>query len=117
MEENWTKRTELLFGKEKLAKLQHSHLCIFGLGGVGGYVAEQLCRAGIGEFTLVDGDEVNSSNINRQIIATTVTLGTKKTDASAEVSCTASSTLSNTGTPSTVTPPLPGVTPATTLVP
>ena len=67
--ENWLSRTELLLGREKLEKLQNSHVLVAGLGGVGGYAAEQLCRAGIGEMTLIDGDVVNETNRNRQIIA------------------------------------------------
>ena len=67
--ENWLSRTELLLGSEKLEKLAKSHVLVAGLGGVGGYAAEQLCRAGIGEMTLIDGDVVNETNRNRQIIA------------------------------------------------
>jgi tRNA A37 threonylcarbamoyladenosine dehydratase len=67
--ENWLSRTELLLGKEKLEKLSGSHVLVAGLGGVGGYAAEQLCRSGIGEMTLIDGDIVNETNRNRQIIA------------------------------------------------
>jgi tRNA threonylcarbamoyladenosine dehydratase len=67
--ENWLSRTELLLGSEKLEKLVKSHVLVAGLGGVGGYAAEQLCRAGIGEMTLIDGDVVNETNRNRQIIA------------------------------------------------
>jgi tRNA A37 threonylcarbamoyladenosine dehydratase len=67
--ENWLSRTELLLGSEKLEKLANSHVLVAGLGGVGGYAAEQLCRAGIGEMTLIDGDVVNETNRNRQIIA------------------------------------------------
>jgi tRNA A37 threonylcarbamoyladenosine dehydratase len=67
--ENWLSRTELLLGSKKLEKLAKSHVLVAGLGGVGGYAAEQLCRAGIGEMTLIDGDIVNETNRNRQIIA------------------------------------------------
>jgi tRNA A37 threonylcarbamoyladenosine dehydratase len=67
--ENWLSRTELLIGREKLERLANSHVLIAGLGGVGGYAAEQLCRSGIGEMTLIDGDVVNETNRNRQIIA------------------------------------------------
>jgi tRNA A37 threonylcarbamoyladenosine dehydratase len=67
--ENWLSRTELLLGKEKLDKLAGSHVLVAGLGGVGGYAAEQLCRSGIGEMTLIDGDTVNETNRNRQILA------------------------------------------------
>ena len=67
--EHWLSRTELLTGPENLQKLQAAHVLVAGLGGVGGYAAEQLCRAGIGELTLIDGDTVNLTNLNRQIIA------------------------------------------------
>jgi tRNA A37 threonylcarbamoyladenosine dehydratase len=67
--EHWLSRTELLIGKENLDKLSASHVLVVGLGGVGGYAAEQLCRAGIGELTLIDGDKVSPTNRNRQIIA------------------------------------------------
>jgi tRNA A37 threonylcarbamoyladenosine dehydratase len=67
--ENWLSRTELLLGTGKVEKLRNSHVLVAGLGGVGGYAAEQLCRAGIGEMTLIDGDVVNNTNRNRQIIA------------------------------------------------
>ncbi|NQU55463.1 MAG: ThiF family adenylyltransferase, partial [Bacteroidetes bacterium] len=55
---NWLERTELLLGAEKLEKLKKSHVLVVGLGGVGAYAAEQLCRAGIGKMTIVDGDVV-----------------------------------------------------------
>ncbi len=69
MVENWKERTELLLGKEKINTLQKSHILVVGLGGVGAYVAEQLARAGIGEMTIIDGDSVHSSNLNRQLLA------------------------------------------------
>lgn len=71
-------RTELLLGKENVEKLKNSHVIIFGLGGVGGYTAEALIRAGVGELTVVDFDSVDITNINRQIIATTKTVGEYK---------------------------------------
>lgn len=74
-------RTETLIGKEALEKLKNSHVAVFGVGGVGGYVAEALARSGIGELTLVDNDTVKESNINRQIIALHSTLGQLKTEA------------------------------------
>ena len=80
-EQNWQNRTELLAGKENLQKLAGSHILIVGLGGVGGYAAEQLCRAGTGSLTLVDNDIVQLSNINRQIIAFKETEGKRKTEA------------------------------------
>ena len=73
-------RTQLLLGKSAMEKLADSHVIIFGIGGVGGYVAEALVRSGIGRFTLVDNDTVAVSNINRQIIATFDNIGRYKTD-------------------------------------
>ncbi|MCD6557244.1 MAG: tRNA threonylcarbamoyladenosine dehydratase [Bacteroidales bacterium] len=72
-------RTVLLLGEEKFEKLQKAHVFIVGLGGVGGYAAEQIARAGIGKLTLIDSDIVNESNLNRQIIALHSTLGKNKT--------------------------------------
>ncbi len=77
-------REELLIGEENLKKLQQKHVAVFGLGGVGSYVVEGLVRAGIGNFTLIDFDKVDLSNINRQIIATTKTLGRYKVDVEEE---------------------------------
>ena len=74
------KREELLIGKENLEKLKNSHILVFGLGGVGGYVVEGLVRGGVGELTIVDYDTVDITNINRQIIATMDTVGERKTD-------------------------------------
>ena len=71
-------RTELLVKKEGIDKLKNAHVLVVGLGGVGGYCAEQLCRAGIGSLTIVDGDTVSVTNINRQIIATNDTVGQLK---------------------------------------
>lgn len=71
MDENyWLARTELLIGKENIEKLQYSHVLIAGLGGVGGYAAEAICRAGVGEMTIVDSDVVTVTNRNRQLLAT-----------------------------------------------
>ena len=77
-------RSELIYGKEAMDKLSKCHVAIFGVGGVGGYVAESLARTGIGKFTLIDNDTVNLSNFNRQIIATKETLGKYKVDAMKE---------------------------------
>lgn len=71
-------RTELLLGKEKLDVLSHSHVAVFGLGGVGSYVTEALSRVGVGQLTLVDDDVVSVSNINRQLYALYSTLGQPK---------------------------------------
>lgn len=76
----WLTRTELLLEKENLLKLQSKHVLIVGLGGVGAYAAEQLCRAGIGEMTIIDADVVEESNLNRQLIALNSTIGIPKSD-------------------------------------
>ena len=78
--ENQFSRTELLLGKENMEKLAAARVCIFGIGGVGGYVAEALARSGVGHLELVDNDVVCLSNLNRQIIATHETLGQYKVD-------------------------------------
>ncbi|MBN2683317.1 MAG: tRNA threonylcarbamoyladenosine dehydratase [Bacteroidales bacterium] len=75
---HWLSRTELLIGKDKLDILQNSHVLVVGLGGVGAYAAEQLCRAGIGEMTIVDGDKIESGNRNRQLPALLSTEGKEK---------------------------------------
>lgn len=74
-------RTELLFGSDAMEKLNNAHVCVFGVGGVGGYVCEALARSGVGSLTLVDNDTVSTSNINRQIFATASTVGMMKTAA------------------------------------
>ncbi len=66
---DWLDRTELLFGTEKLDKLKKANVLVVGLGGVGAYAAEQLCRAGIGKMTIADGDVVEATNRNRQLPA------------------------------------------------
>ena len=80
----WTSRTELLLGSEKLNCLKNANVLIVGLGGVGAYVAESICRSGVGEMTIVDGDTVNESNINRQLVALHSTLGRSKAAVLAE---------------------------------
>ena len=77
---NQFSRTQLLYGKEAMNKLQNSHVASFGLGGVGGYVGEALVRSGIGSFELIDDDKICLTNLNRQIIATFDTVGQYKTD-------------------------------------
>ena len=77
-------RTELLIGKDGIEKLKNSKVAIFGIGGVGSYVVEALARAGVGNFVLVDNDEVALSNLNRQIIATTKTIGMPKVEVAKE---------------------------------
>jgi len=81
---NWLSRTELLIGKEKLMKLQNSHVLIVGMGGVGSYAAEFICRSGIGTMTIVDGDIVDPTNRNRQLPALYTTHGLSKADVMAE---------------------------------
>ena len=73
-------RTAELFGDAAIEKLKNSHICIFGVGGVGSYTVEALARAGVGTLTLVDGDCVALSNINRQLIATHSTVGEVKVE-------------------------------------
>jgi tRNA A37 threonylcarbamoyladenosine dehydratase len=75
---NQFSRTELLYGKENMDKLNNEHVAVFGIGGVGGYVVEALARSGVGTFTLVDNDTISLTNINRQIIATMDTVGKYK---------------------------------------
>lgn len=77
-------RTEMLLGSPAMEKLAHSHVAVLGLGGVGSWCAEALARSGVGELTLVDHDEVGRSNLNRQLEATTATLGQPKALAMAE---------------------------------
>ena len=67
---NWQERTLLMLGEEGLAQLTQAHVLIVGLGGVGAYAAEQICRAGVGTMTIVDGDVVEATNRNRQLPAT-----------------------------------------------
>ncbi len=80
----WLKRTSLLLGDEILAKISQKHVLVVGLGGVGAYAAEQLCRAGVGEMTLVDADTVEETNRNRQLLALTNTQGRAKVEVMAE---------------------------------
>lgn len=77
-------RTAMLLGEEAITKLIRSSVIIFGLGGVGSYTAEALARAGVGTITLVDGDTVSLSNINRQLYALHSTVGMLKTEVARE---------------------------------
>ena len=81
---NWNIRTELLLGKEKIEKLKHSSVLIAGVGGVGAFAAEYLCRAGVGKLILVDNDIVDITNLNRQLPALHSNLGKVKVDLIAE---------------------------------
>ena len=80
----WYERTESLIGSENIEKLRNSHVAIFGIGGVGSFVAEGLIRAGVGTITVIDGDKVAESNINRQLIATAKTLDLPKVEVISE---------------------------------
>ena len=84
MESKWTDRTELLLGTEKMERLRNTHVLVVGVGGVGAYAAEMLCRAGVGEMTIVDADTVQPTNINRQLPATHSTIGRPKVEVLAE---------------------------------
>ena len=76
---HWLSRTELLIGNDKLSVLRDKHVLITGLGGVGAMAAEQICRAGVGHMTIIDGDTVHPSNRNRQLPALKSTEGKTKT--------------------------------------
>ena len=77
---NWKQRTELLLCEDKMARLQSAHVLVVGLGGVGAYAAEMICRAGVGRMTIVDADTVQITNLNRQLPAMHSTLGMFKAD-------------------------------------
>lgn len=75
---DWLERTELLIGKEQLVKLSKSNVLVVGLGGVGSYAAEFICRVGVGKMTIIDGDTVDPTNKNRQLPALNSTIGKTK---------------------------------------
>jgi len=77
---NWEQRTALMLSEEGLKKLHQAHVLVVGLGGVGAYAAEQLCRAGVGQLTIVDGDVVEETNRNRQLPALISTNGKPKAE-------------------------------------
>ena len=79
-ENNWQQRTELLLVEEKMKRIRASHVLVVGLGGVGAYAAEMLCRAGVGRMTIVDADTVQPTNMNRQLPAMHSTLGMPKAE-------------------------------------
>lgn len=81
----WKDRTKLLVGEDGIQKLENAKVVVVGIGGVGGYVCEMLVRAGIGSLTFVDFDDVDETNINRQIVANIETVGKKKTDVMKEI--------------------------------
>ena len=80
MENKWTDRTALLLGGDKMQRLAAAHILVVGVGGVGAYAAEMLCRAGVGEMTIIDADTINVTNINRQLPATHSTIGLSKVE-------------------------------------
>ena len=82
--EDQFERLELLIGNEQVSRLHNSKVAVFGVGGVGGYVAEALARSGVGSFVLVDNDVVSVTNLNRQIIALHSTIGKYKVDVMAD---------------------------------
>lgn len=80
MADNWLQRGTLLLGEEKQERLRRAHILVVGLGGVGSWAAEMLCRAGAGAMTIVDADVVDITNINRQMPALASTVGMPKCD-------------------------------------
>lgn len=76
----WQQRTRLLMGEEKMERIRQSHVLVVGVGGVGAYAAEMLCRAGVGRLTLADADTVQPTNLNRQLPALHSTLGQPKVE-------------------------------------
>ena len=84
MQSEWLERTELLVKEEGIERLQSANILIVGLGGVGSFAAEFLVRSGIGNLTIIDGDTVDITNINRQLPALNSTIGKNKTDVVAE---------------------------------
>ncbi len=84
MEEKWLQRTGLLLGEEKLKRIKAARVMVVGLGGVGSWAAEMLCRAGVGHLTLIDADCVDVTNINRQMPALSSTVGKAKCDVVAD---------------------------------
>jgi len=84
MQKNWLERTELLIKENGIEKLQNANLLIVGLGGVGSFAAEFLARSGVGKMTIVDGDTVDITNINRQLPALHSTIGKSKVEVVAD---------------------------------
>lgn len=78
--DEWLSRTEMILGVEASQKLKASNVLVVGLGGVGAYAAEMICRAGIGKITIVDGDKIHTSNRNRQLLALKSTEGSSKSE-------------------------------------
>lgn len=84
MDNRWTDRTALLLGEDKMERLARSHVLVVGVGGVGAYAADMICRAGVGEMTIIDADTINVTNINRQLPAMHSTLGQSKVEVMAQ---------------------------------
>lgn len=84
MNNEWLSRTLLLLGNDDLHKLQQAHVLVVGLGGVGAYAAEMICRAGVGRMTIVDGDTVALSNLNRQLPGLNSNIGKSKAQVMAD---------------------------------
>lgn len=82
--EDWLMRTKLLLGEKQVENLKNKTVAIFGLGGVGSYAAEAIARSGIGSIILIDKDTIEETNINRQLIADTTTLGKQKVEVEKE---------------------------------
>ena len=82
--EDWLMRTKLLLGEKKVENLKNKTVAIFGLGGVGSYAAEAITRSGIGSIILIDKDKIEETNINRQLIADTTTIGKQKVEVEKE---------------------------------
>ena len=81
---NRFQRASLILGVEQIEKLNRSRVAVFGIGGVGGYTVEALVRTGVGHITIVDGDVVDETNINRQIVSTALNVGEAKTKVAKE---------------------------------
>ena len=84
MDSNWLQRGELLIGEERQQKLKNAHILVVGVGGVGSWAAEMICRAGAGAMTIVDADVVDTTNINRQLPALATTVGRPKCEVMSE---------------------------------
>lgn len=80
----WLSRSKLLVGEDGIQKMQNAHVLVVGLGGVGSFAAEFICRAGVGEMTIVDGDVVDPTNRNRQLPALATNHGVSKADIMSE---------------------------------
>jgi tRNA A37 threonylcarbamoyladenosine dehydratase len=84
MTDDWLSRTEMVLGREPLERLKASHVIVAGLGGVGSWASEMVCRAGVGKMTIIDGDIITPANINRQLPATRKTIGQMKAEVTGE---------------------------------